>query len=93
MNHYGIEKCYNAKPGNQNSHCTSTNDKQPLFLTVPRGMPEGGCGLVFHHCRPSTFPGIWYLFLVQHNTDPGWALSRSRLTDGPPRHFEVTTLT
>ncbi|GFU92314.1 hypothetical protein TNCV_1338951 [Trichonephila clavipes] len=23
-----------------------------------------GCGLVFYHCRPSTFPGNWYLFVL-----------------------------
>ncbi|GFV55725.1 hypothetical protein TNCV_755251 [Trichonephila clavipes] len=26
-----------------------------------------GCGWVFYHCRPSAFPGSWYLFLVRHH--------------------------
>ncbi|GFX58298.1 hypothetical protein TNCV_204851 [Trichonephila clavipes] len=26
-----------------------------------------GCGLVINHCKPSTFPGSWYLFLVFHH--------------------------
>ncbi|GFV56820.1 hypothetical protein TNCV_3995191 [Trichonephila clavipes] len=30
---------------------------------------------------------------VSNTITPGWALSRSRLTGGPPRHFEVTAFT
>ncbi|GFU88724.1 hypothetical protein TNCV_4444011 [Trichonephila clavipes] len=41
-----------------------------------------GCELVINHCRPSTPPGSWYRFLVQHPID-GYQLLQDR-THGMP---------